>query len=91
LRNANLGRDNLDGSTQLQGANLVGTNLQGTKLEGAEYDTNTVFPDGFDPVKNGLLFKEKSSTPDQRRNPKSEYHSDQAIAFQIARRSRSGV
>lgn len=49
----------LGGSTQLQGANLVGTNLQGAKLEGAEYDTNTIFPEGFDPAKNGPTFQEK--------------------------------
>ena len=44
LRKANLCRDNLGGSSQLQGANFTGADLRGANLSGAEYDRSTVFP-----------------------------------------------
>jgi len=47
LRNANLGRDNMGGTVRLQGANLMHAVLEGVILQGAEYDDNTIFPDGF--------------------------------------------
>ncbi len=54
LRDANLGKDNLGGSTQLQGANLRDAKLRGTILTDAEYDDATVFPDGFNPRASGM-------------------------------------
>jgi uncharacterized protein YjbI with pentapeptide repeats len=53
-----LGRDNLRGSTQLQGAILEGAVLEDANLEGAEYKEKTVFPRGFDPVKLKMLKRE---------------------------------
>lgn len=65
---ANLEGANLKGA-ELRGANLKGANLSGADLraakmkgaypEGAYYDGQTLFPDGFDPVKLGM---QKSST-----------------------------
>jgi uncharacterized protein YjbI with pentapeptide repeats len=54
LVNADLGRDNLNGATQVQGANFSGANLQGVKYEGALYDDRTVFPVGFQPDLLGM-------------------------------------
>lgn len=57
LMKANFGRDNLDGSTQLQGANLSQAQTQGAIFKGAEYDTRTVFPELFDPEKEGMCLR----------------------------------
>ena len=57
LMKANFGRDNLGGSTQLQGANLSEAQTEGAIFEGAEYDTHTVFPESFDPQKEGMCFR----------------------------------
>ena len=57
LKNANLSRDNVGGSTQLQGANLTEATVGGTNFEGAEYDHETVFPEGFDPKKHKMISK----------------------------------
>jgi uncharacterized protein YjbI with pentapeptide repeats len=58
FRGANLGRDNLGGSSQLQGANLKEAILNRANLEGAEYDGNTIFPKGFHPGSHGMIEKE---------------------------------
>lgn len=64
LEKANLEGANLMGTflrvVKLQGANLRGANLQEAKLEranlvAAKYDNSTIFPDGFDPEKAGML------------------------------------
>ena len=47
LRHANLGIDNLGGSTQLQGADLTNCVVDGASFKGAEYDSSTKFPLGF--------------------------------------------
>jgi uncharacterized protein YjbI with pentapeptide repeats len=57
LMKANFGRDNLGGSTQLQGANLSQAQTRDAIFEGAEYDTRTVFPELFDPTKEGMCFR----------------------------------
>ena len=57
LIKANFGRDNLGGSTQLQGANLSHAQTKGANFVGAEYDTHTVFPELFDPEKEGMSFR----------------------------------
>jgi uncharacterized protein YjbI with pentapeptide repeats len=60
LRSAQLCRDNLGGSTQLQGADLSGADLVGANLEGAEYDSQTKFPSGFQPKREGCILKDAS-------------------------------
>ncbi|WP_289501230.1 pentapeptide repeat-containing protein [Gloeocapsopsis sp. IPPAS B-1203] len=52
LMNMDLSHANLS-HANLLGANLEGANLQNVKLQEALYNTNTVFPDGFDPIKAG--------------------------------------
>jgi Pentapeptide repeats (8 copies) len=52
-----LGRDNLGGSTQLQGADLTGAIWNGAILKGAEFDNNTKFPNGFFPFSHGMVEK----------------------------------
>lgn len=60
LAGAKLCRDNLGGTTKLQGADFAGANLDGTDLAGAEYDENTRFPAGFEPRDAGCLLAEAS-------------------------------
>jgi uncharacterized protein YjbI with pentapeptide repeats len=55
LKNADFTRDNLGGSTDLSGANFTGAILDGAKFEGASYNTKTIFPEKFNPEKNGLI------------------------------------
>lgn len=52
LMNMDLSYANLS-NANLLGANLEGANLQNVKLQEALYNTRTVFPNGFDPVKAG--------------------------------------
>ena len=58
LEGADLGRDNLNGSTSLQGAKFLRANLRYAILEGANYDIDTAFPEGFDPISRGMIFTE---------------------------------
>ena len=60
LVRTNFGRDNLGGSTQLQGANLHAAILQSCRFEGAVYDSKTKFPKGFIPEKHGLILRERA-------------------------------
>jgi len=60
LRNANLGLDNLGGATELHGANLTACKVEGAIFAGAQYDSETVFPDGFDPVDHGMVLVSSS-------------------------------
>lgn len=55
LRGANMGLDNLGGPTRLQGANLTGAILNHSNLAGAEYDSDTRFPQGFNPGAAGMI------------------------------------
>jgi len=52
---ANLSVDNLGGSTKLQGADLTSAILNQCNLAGATYDSNTLFPQGFNPEAAGML------------------------------------
>ena len=58
LREADFGRDNLDGFTDLQGANLTGCLVDGTNFSGSIYSRETIFPEGFDPISNGMQLHE---------------------------------
>lgn len=55
LRNADLSRDNLGGSTSLQGANLTDAVMNRARLTGAKYDDRTIFPRGFSPDAAGMI------------------------------------
>jgi len=52
-------RDNLGGSTRLQGADLSKAIIQNCIFDGAEYDSKTLFPEGFHPDKHGLIFQKR--------------------------------
>jgi len=67
FRDADLGRDNLNGRTSLRGADLSGAILQGAKLLDVVYDDMTKFPAGFDPEKHGLTHVDNLPTGDPRR------------------------
>ncbi len=56
LRNANLGKDNMDGTVRLQGANLANADIDGVIWQETEYDENTIFPNGFNPKDYGMIF-----------------------------------
>lgn len=58
LRSAQLCRDSLGGSTRLQGADFSHADLTGANLDGAEYDSQTKFPAGFHPKREGCVFKD---------------------------------
>jgi uncharacterized protein YjbI with pentapeptide repeats len=58
LSNANLGIDNVGGSTTLEGANLSDAILDKTNLKGAKYNTHTQFPAGFSPLSAGMILEE---------------------------------
>ena len=58
LRSANFGLDNMNGSTQMQGANLQDCLVDGAIFKSALYDSKTKFPSGFDPIAHGMLFVE---------------------------------
>jgi uncharacterized protein YjbI with pentapeptide repeats len=61
LIRTDLSRDNLGGSTQLQGADLSAAAVQNCRFEGAEYDLTTKFPKGFYPEKHGLVLSVRSA------------------------------
>jgi len=58
LRGADLGPDNVGGSTQLQGADLSGCLIEGTRFQNAAYDRTTILPAGLDPERHGMIFIE---------------------------------
>ena len=62
LMHADLGTDNLGGSTSLLGTDLRDTELRWTNLAGAAYDETTLFPKGFDPQKAGLRLRRSRLT-----------------------------
>jgi uncharacterized protein YjbI with pentapeptide repeats len=51
---ANLGRDNLQGRTDLKGADLSTADLRNATLKDAVYDDDTRFPPGFVPADAGM-------------------------------------
>ncbi|RYD62788.1 MAG: pentapeptide repeat-containing protein [Verrucomicrobiaceae bacterium] len=53
-------RDNLGGSTRLQGADLSSAEIEDCRFDGAEYDFATRFPEGFTPEKHGLSLQPQS-------------------------------
>lgn len=55
FKGANLGLDNLNGRTNLRGADLSGSDLAGANLKGALYDDSTRFPLGFDPKDHDMI------------------------------------
>ncbi len=55
FRYANLGRDNLGGTSWLFGANFTNAILNRAILEGAEYNDQTIFPKGFHPKSHGMI------------------------------------
>ena len=57
LTRANLYGANLEGAN-LEGANLSLANLAGADLIGATYDDETVFPEGFDPELQRMMYVE---------------------------------
>jgi uncharacterized protein YjbI with pentapeptide repeats len=56
FRNARFVADALGYRGTLLGADLTGVLLEGVDLQGVEYDSSTVFPDGFDPDRAGMTF-----------------------------------
>jgi uncharacterized protein YjbI with pentapeptide repeats len=66
LRKATLENTKLNGAdlreTDLRGTKFGETDLSGAKLDGARYDTQTVWPEGFDASKAGLRFSRKATT-----------------------------
>lgn len=59
LADADLSRDNVGGSTDLRGANLDNAVIYNSTFIGAEYDRNTIFPKGFCPQAEGMIFTEE--------------------------------
>lgn len=55
--NANLLKDNLGGRTQLQGCDLTAASFAGAQLQEAEYDAQTIFPEGFKPDEHGMRLR----------------------------------
>jgi uncharacterized protein YjbI with pentapeptide repeats len=51
LRGADFSQDNLGGATKLGRCNFAKANVSGAVWYGAVFDGNTVFPDGFDPLR----------------------------------------
>lgn len=62
LQGANLRDADLRGA-YLQNANLQGTTLRGAKLEAVSYDTDTIWPEGFDPEAAGAVRVPKGQPP----------------------------
>ena len=58
LREADFGRDNLNGFADLQGANLTSCLIDGANFVGAIYSKETIFPVGFDPTCNEMVLHE---------------------------------
>ena len=56
LSRARLTRADLTGAN-LRGANLTGATLRGANLKGAVADTDTQWPEGFNPVAAGVIFE----------------------------------
>ncbi len=55
MRGARMSLDELGGGLCLYEADFTNANLDGVDFTGAAYDSKTIFPDGFDPSKRGLV------------------------------------
>jgi uncharacterized protein YjbI with pentapeptide repeats len=55
LKNAVFGKDDLDGATNVCGANFTDAVLDGAKFDETLYDRRTIFPKNFNPDENGLV------------------------------------
>jgi uncharacterized protein YjbI with pentapeptide repeats len=55
LKNARFTKNNLGISTNVSGANFTGAVLDGAKFEETFYNARTIFPENFNPEKNGLV------------------------------------
>ena len=55
LTDANFGKDNLNGSTIVQGADFSEAILRGATFEAARYDLNTRFPETIEPKANRMI------------------------------------
>ncbi|HEY0048181.1 MAG TPA: pentapeptide repeat-containing protein [Pyrinomonadaceae bacterium] len=55
LKNAVFTKDNLGGSTDVSGANFNGAVLDGAEFKETFYNARTIFPENFNPEKNGLV------------------------------------
>jgi uncharacterized protein YjbI with pentapeptide repeats len=59
-----ISHDNLLSPSTLLGADFSGAFLDDAKMSGCEYNSDTIFPEGFDPQQKGLvLTEEKSCNP----------------------------
>lgn len=61
MTRTNFGADNLNGFTDLSGADLSTAVIRDCCFDGARYDVNTRFPQGFYPEKHGLVLVERRS------------------------------
>lgn len=52
--------DNLGGPSTFAHANLEGANFEGAFLVGTEYDEETIFPMGFDPLSYGMVLAKRA-------------------------------
>jgi len=57
MRRAQFSLDQMGGSLVLTAVDFSGANLDGADFTGAIYDSDTVFPDGFNPEDRGLKLK----------------------------------
>lgn len=62
FENAELNRTSFSGA-HLEGARFNGCSLEDAFLKGATYDGSTIFPDGFDPEKHGMIEVDKNGNP----------------------------
>ena len=62
FRNADFGRGNIGGAASLRGADLSTANLEGANLQGVVFDSETLFPQGFDPRRRGMVLAEDENT-----------------------------
>lgn len=59
LQDVDLSRANLQGA-DLRGVNFQGADLSGANLQGSKYDSETAWPNGFNPQSAGAVLEEQS-------------------------------
>jgi uncharacterized protein YjbI with pentapeptide repeats len=57
LRSAKMGLDQLGGGLDLDAVDFTNANLDGADFTGASYNSETIFPEGFNPLERGLRLK----------------------------------